>query len=83
MVNKLVPDDKLMDETLKFANLLAKRSPIALSLAKMAINNGLGTDLHATQEFEAYMQGLCIQSNDSTEAVMAFLEKREAKFSGS
>lgn len=82
MVGRVVPDDKLMDETLEFATKLAKRSPIALSLAKMAINNSLGTDLNTAQEFEIYMQGLCIQSKDSNEAVMAYIEKRDPNFIG-
>jgi len=82
MVNKVVPTEKLMDETMALANKLAKRAPIALSLAKAAIVNGLDTDLSSTHDFEAYMQSICIQSDDVTEAVTAFMEKRKPDFKG-
>ncbi|MDY6932640.1 MAG: enoyl-CoA hydratase [Spirochaetota bacterium] len=82
IAGKLVPDEKLMDEANKFAQKLAKRSPIALSLAKKAINNSLGTNLYNSLEYEAYMQNICMNSNDTAEAVMAFLEKREPNFTG-
>ncbi len=80
MINKVVPTEKLMDETMKFAGKLAGRSPIALAMAKAAINKGLGVDLSAAQDFEAYIQNVCLQSDDVTEAISAFLEKRKPNF---
>ena len=82
MVNRVMPADKLMDETMKFADKLAKRAPIALSMAKAAIYNSLGSDLYKSFEFEAYMQNICIQSEDVNEAISAFLEKRSPDFKG-
>ena len=82
MVNRVVSDEKLMDETMTFAAKLAKRAPVALALAKKAINNSLGTDLYCALEFETYLQSVCIQSKDVTEAVTAFMEKREPEFTG-
>ena len=82
MVNRVVPVDKLMDETMKFANKLAKRAPLALSMAKSAIYNSLGSDLAKSYDFEAYMQSVCIKSDDVNEAITAFIEKRAPKFKG-
>lgn len=82
MVNKVVTDDKLMEEAMAFATKLAKRAPLALSMSKTAVNNSLSTDLYTSQDLELYMQGVCIQSSDSTEAVIAFLEKRDGNFTG-
>ena len=82
MVNRVVPTEILMDETMKFANKLARRAPIALAMAKAAINKGLGTDLYTTHDFEAYLQSICLQSNGVMEAMNAFLEKREPNFEG-
>jgi len=82
MINRVVPNDKLMEETMAFAKKLAKRAPIALSLAKMAINNGLGVTLQSSLDNEVYMQNICLQSKDVIEAMMAFFEKREPNFTG-
>lgn len=82
MVNKVVPTERLMDETMEFAGKLAGRAPIALAMAKAAINKALGVDLHTAHNFEAYMQSVCLQSSDVMEAVSAFLEKRKPDFKG-
>jgi len=82
MLNKVVPVESLMDEAIKFAGKLAKRAPIALSMAKTAINKGLSSDLSTAQDFEAYIQNICLQSRDVAEAVSAFLEKRSPNFKG-
>lgn len=82
MVSRVVPHDKLMDEAMGLAEKLAKRAPIAMAMAKKAINNGLDNNLQASLEFESYMQNVCIKSKDVTEAVIAFMEKREPNFTG-
>ena len=82
IVNKVVSDETLQDEAMAFAQKLAQRAPVALAMAKKAINNGLGGDLYSSLEFETYMQNICIQSEDVTEAVTAFLEKRKPQFTG-
>jgi len=82
LVNKVVPAGSLMDAAIEFASILAQRAPIALAMAKAAINKGLSSDLAAAQDFEAYIQNICLQSKDVTEAVRAFLEKRSPDFKG-
>ncbi len=82
MINKVVTAEKLMDETMGFAGKLAGRSPVALAMAKAAINKGLGVDLCVAQDFEAYIQSVCLQSDDVAEAINAFLEKRKPNFKG-
>ena len=82
MINKVFPFDKLMKETMKFAQKIAKRPPLALAMAKMAICNGLNTDLNSSLEYECYLQNICFGSEDVKEAITAFIEKREPKFIG-
>lgn len=82
MVGKVVQQDKLMEESMAFATMLAKRAPFALAMAKAAINKGIGADLDTICDFEASMQTRCIQSNDAKEAISAFLEKRAPVFKG-
>jgi 2-(1,2-epoxy-1,2-dihydrophenyl)acetyl-CoA isomerase len=65
-----------------WAAQLAQKAPLAVQYSKQALalaeNTGLG-DMIAR---EAELQRLCIASDDAEEGVRAFLEKREANFSG-
>ncbi len=82
MISRVVEKDQLMEESMKFANLLAQRAPMALAMAKAAINRGLGTNLETVCQFEASMQTICFKSNDLKEAISAFAEKRPPVFKG-
>jgi len=82
LLNKVVPSDRLESEVSKLAAKLAKGAPIAIGLAKMAINNGIGTDLRSAMEYEVYGQSVCMQTKDMVEAMGAFMGKREPKFKG-
>lgn len=82
LVNKVVPKDKLMDEARAFALRLAKGPTVAIGLAKIAINKGLGTDIKTGLEYEVHAQSICFQTEDVEEGIKAFLERREPKFKG-
>jgi enoyl-CoA hydratase len=82
MVNRVVPADKLMEEAMAMAQKLAKRPPIALALAKKAVNNGLNADLASSLDLEIALQNICIRSKDLTEALLSAIEKREANYTG-
>jgi enoyl-CoA hydratase len=82
MVNKVVSSDKLMEEAMAMAQKLAKRSPIALAMAKKAINSGLNTDISSSLDLEIALQNICIRSNDLMEAFISAIEKREPNYTG-
>jgi enoyl-CoA hydratase/carnithine racemase len=75
-VNKLVPKEDLEDQALAWAAELAKKSPIAVRIAKTAFYRS--EDLHYEARF-AYMNEafarLCT-TEDAKEGVSAFFEKR-------
>lgn len=52
LVNKVVEHEKLMDEAKKLAEILSKRSPLALKKAKKLVKNGINMDLKSALEFE-------------------------------
>lgn len=52
LVNKVVPSESLMDETMRIARLISERSPLILKLTKMCINDGIQMDLHSALEYE-------------------------------
>lgn len=81
LVNRSVPADALMDETLQLAARLA-RGPRSVGLIKRALNLSLTSDLSAQLQHEEDLQGLAAASDDSAEGLVAFLEKRETRFTG-
>ena len=82
LVNRVVPADQLITETNALAARLARSAPIALALAKRALNRSLETNLEQALEFEAELQSVAGRSKDYVEGVAAFVEKRQPKFTG-
>jgi 2-(1,2-epoxy-1,2-dihydrophenyl)acetyl-CoA isomerase len=82
LVNRVVPAGRLTEEARVEAARLAAGSPVALALAKRAINYSLDHDLAASLEHEAQLQSIAGHSDDHREGVSAFVEKRPPKFKG-
>jgi 2-(1,2-epoxy-1,2-dihydrophenyl)acetyl-CoA isomerase len=82
LVNRVVPAEALMDEANTLAARLAQAAPIALALAKRALNRALDSSLDEALEFEAQLQSVAGRSKDHKEGVAAFVEKRPPKFTG-
>jgi 2-(1,2-epoxy-1,2-dihydrophenyl)acetyl-CoA isomerase len=80
-INKVVPIDQLEKETRSLAEKLA-RGPRGIGLAKRAINKALCTDLENALEYEAYMQEIAGSTEDYSEGLKAFGEKRPPQFQG-
>lgn len=82
LVNKVVPPEKLLPETMAFARELAQGPPLALGLMKSIVNRAFETDFLTLLEEEAFAEDLCLQTEDHREGVRAFFEKRKPKFIG-
>ena len=82
IVNKVCDHDKLMEEVMKTAELIASRGSVALRSAKEVIQNGLKTDLETGCRIENDAFGLTMVSEDAKEGTGAFLEKRKPVFKG-
>jgi enoyl-CoA hydratase len=80
LVNKVVPPENLMEEAVAWAAKMAGLSTPVLAMAKMAINNGLDTDLASGLNMEARCDELCFATEDQKEGMTAFMEKRKAVF---
>jgi len=83
MVNKVVAADKLMEETMATARLIATKGRVSLRAAKQAINTGTDADLATGCRVEIDSFALCMASEDAKEGTGAFLEKRKPQFKGS
>lgn len=80
LVNRVVPQSQLMEETRALALKMCDVSASALRLAKEAIDHGLEMDFARAARYEADLFALCFTTGDCKEGVTAFLEKRPARF---
>jgi enoyl-CoA hydratase len=82
LINKVVPVEMLMHETLSLAKEIAAQSPVAVMLAKEAVNRSFETHLDEGLHFERKNFYLAFASEDQKEGMAAFVEKRKPKFKG-
>lgn len=82
LVNRIVPVELLLDETIKLATEIAKLSPVAVKLAKEAVNNAFNSTLDEGLLFERKNFYLTFASQDQKEGMAAFIEKRTPNFKG-
>jgi len=82
LVNRVYPPDKLMEETLKFADKLSKGPPLAQKFIKNACYKSLNLDLGTQTLYEIFIQAILRETEDHKEGVRSFLEKREPEFKG-
>ncbi len=83
LVNRLAPDAAALDEEVaSVARRLADGPPIALAASKRLLQAGLGSSLSEALEAESNVQCVNFTTKDTAEAVSAFLEKREPRFTG-
>lgn len=80
LVQEVVPAEELMAAAEKLARTIMEKAPIAIKMAKVAINNGLNTDLKTGVQFEAESYTSTFVSEDRVEGMKAFVEKRPAQF---
>jgi 2-(1,2-epoxy-1,2-dihydrophenyl)acetyl-CoA isomerase len=82
LVNKVVPAAELDRAVDDLANRFASGPTKALGLSKRVVNRVSTLDLPDALEYEAIHQDIAGRTSDHLEAVKAFLEKRQPKFSG-
>lgn len=82
LVNKVVPVEMYMHEATELAKEIAQMSPIAVQLAKEAINRSFETQLDEGLMFERKNFYLTFASEDQKEGMKAFIEKRKPVFKG-
>jgi enoyl-CoA hydratase/carnithine racemase len=82
LVNRVVPAADLREGALNLAREIAKNAPLAVSLAKLVIDQGDGLDRFTQMAMERWAQSELIVSQDLGEAMAAFMEKRAASFQG-
>jgi enoyl-CoA hydratase len=74
--------DPVLEKATEVARTLAGKGPLALRAAKDALNDALQGDHQANLQAEAERFGDLFASDDAKEGLSAFVEKREARFTG-
>jgi enoyl-CoA hydratase len=82
LVARVVAREAWLDEAKRVAGEIAARSPVAVRLAKEAVDQAFEAPLQVGVEFERRAFYLARASNDATEGLTAFLEKRKPQFEG-
>ena len=82
LANKVVAADELLTESRSMAAKIASKGSVAVRFAKESVDNGLEMDQDRAGRFESDLFGLCFATDDQKEGMLAFLEKRPAKFTG-
>ncbi|WP_047982006.1 enoyl-CoA hydratase [Ornithinibacillus contaminans] len=82
LVEVVTNRETLLDEAIEMALAIAKNGPIAIQLAKKAINQGAQTDIVTGLEIENLCYQQTIPTQDRLEGLQAFKEKRKPLYQG-
>ena len=82
LVNQVYSQEKLLEEAFALGELIAKKSPLILRIAKKVIDEGIEINLSAALELESFAQSFVFTTDDHLEGIGAFLEKRQPEYKG-
>ena len=82
LVNRVWPQTELVSKTLAYAEMLARRAPLAHRFAKSTMRRAIGMPLAEALRMEVRSFYDLGQSEDLQEGTRSFRERREAEFKG-
>ena len=82
LANRVVAPGELMAKVREVASEIAARGPVAVAAAKRCMLRGYDQDLVNANELEAAEFAVLFGTEDQSEGMKAFLEKREPSFQG-
>jgi len=82
LVNKVSKPGEVVKDAMEYAVALSKRAPLALKAILNSVVLGLDTNMAQGIELELAGSQMVGASKDAMEGMTAFMEKREAKFTG-
>lgn len=82
IINSTFSEEVLMEETLKFADTIAKQAPVAVRLIKESILKAVDYPLYEGMQYERKNFYMLFATEDQKEGMRAFKEKRKPEFKG-
>lgn len=82
IINSTFAEEVLMEETLKFADTIAKQAPIAVRLIKESVLKAVDYPLYEGMQYERKNFYMLFATEDQKEGMRAFKEKRKPEFKG-
>jgi len=82
LVNRVAPVETYLEEAIALAAQIAARAPVAIRMAKEAVNMALETPLASGLAYERNLFYALFATRDQKEGMAAFLEKRPPAWSG-
>lgn len=80
LANKVVPPEKLMEETKAMAQKIISAGPTAVRVAKTVLNRGADANLMTANSYEMEAFSILFSTDEAREGMKAFLEKRKPKW---
>ena len=82
LVSAAVPQEELIEKAKEYASKISIKGPLALRLAKTAVNRGIDVEMETALYLEKLSQTILMGSYDKQEGTQAFLDKRKPHFKG-
>ena len=82
LVQRVVPDDEVLDAALEQAREYAEGPTLALAMAKQMFASSVSPSLEQFLEIELLVQPALMQTSDHAEGTASFKEKRKPRFTG-
>lgn len=82
LISRVVSRDRLLPEAVETARTIVAKGPIAVRLAKLAVHVGYEANMDTALVIERLAQSILYTTEDRTEGVNAFLERRRPNFEG-
>ncbi len=82
LVNRVVPAERLAEETLSLAKNIAQASSLILALGKQSFYRQVESDEHGAYDYTKEVMSLNALTEDAHEGISAFLQKRTPRWKG-